>query len=65
MLVDPRLIARILWGNSNGLEVMVDDDMVQHIPEGQIMTADISEVSCIEVASAGLKPSVAEIKLVF
>lgn len=63
MQVDPRRIARILWRNSKGLEIMVDEDVVQHLPEGQLMAASIREISHTEVASS-LKPSV-EIELVF
>jgi len=43
--IDPCLISRLIWVNDKGLKVVVDDDMVQQLPEAQIMIADISELS--------------------
>lgn len=63
---DPALVDRIIWENIKGLKILVDDDVVQHIPEDQIMTAEFCEVSGAETASFnGVKPSVMEIRLKF
>lgn len=63
--IDPKLITRIFWENGKGLKVLVDDDMVQHIPEAQTMTADTYGISHIREASSGVKPSAVEVKLLF
>lgn len=65
MQIDPSLVTLVFWENSKGLKVVVDDNMVQHIPEAQIMTADICVVSHTEVASSGSHPSPVEVKLIF
>ncbi|EPS29934.1 hypothetical protein POX_b03048 [Penicillium oxalicum] len=41
--LDPSRIVRILHVNQNGLRIMVDDDVVRELPEGQDMIVDISE----------------------
>lgn len=63
--INPSLIIRIFWENSNGLRVVVDDNMDQHLPEAQIMTADICGISHTEVASLGSNHSSVEVNLVF
>ncbi|KAJ5473971.1 hypothetical protein N7475_003537 [Penicillium sp. IBT 31633x] len=65
--IDPGLISRILWVNSKGLKVLVDDNVVQHLPEAQIMIADVCEPSYTHVprAPSRAKCSGVEIKLVF
>jgi hypothetical protein len=63
---DPALVDRIIWENIKGLKILVDDDVVQHIPEDQIMTAEFCEVPGAETAPfSGVKPSAVEIKLKF
>ncbi|OKO96345.1 Grainyhead-like protein 2 -like protein [Penicillium subrubescens] len=62
---DPTLIARIIWQNSNGLKILVDDDVVQHIPEGQFITAEVCHMSDTDTVSSSVKSSVMEVKLVF
>ena len=62
---DPTLIARIIWQNSNGLKILVDDDVVQHIPEGQFITAEVCYMSDTDTISSSVKSSVMEVKLVF
>ncbi|OKP06462.1 hypothetical protein PENSUB_6452 [Penicillium subrubescens] len=55
---DPALVNRIIWENTNGLRILVDNDVVQHIPEDQIMTAELCQVSGAETAPFnGVKPS--------
>ncbi|KAJ5556321.1 hypothetical protein N7494_000236 [Penicillium frequentans] len=63
--IDLNLISRIFWINYKGLKVVVDDDMVQHLPEAQSMVADICDLSSTEMASPSAKCSEVEVKLVF
>ncbi|KAJ5348593.1 uncharacterized protein N7506_001846 [Penicillium brevicompactum] len=65
--IDPGLISRILWANSKGLKVLVDDNVVQHLPEAQDMVADICELSYtqVQMAPSRAKCSGVEIKLLF
>jgi hypothetical protein len=63
--IDPCLIIRIIWVNSKGLKVMVDDDVVRQLPEAQIMTGSVLEFLYTETAPSGaLRPEV-EVELVF
>ncbi|KAJ5155612.1 hypothetical protein N7492_008415 [Penicillium capsulatum] len=41
--IDPKRIVRVLHVNEKGLRIMVDDDVVRELPEGQDMIADIYE----------------------
>lgn len=41
--IDPERIVRILHVNQSGMRIMVDDDVVRELPEGQDMVADIIE----------------------
>lgn len=41
--LDPARIVRILHVNKNGLRIMVDDDVVRELPEGQDMIVNVSE----------------------
>ena len=41
--IDPRSIARVFHMNRNGLSIIVDDDIVRELPEGQDMEVEISE----------------------
>jgi hypothetical protein len=64
--VDLSLITHIFWETSRGLKVVVDDNLVQHLPEAQIMIADIRVISHKEVTSSGCGgPCSLEVKLVF
>ncbi|CAG8000048.1 unnamed protein product [Penicillium salamii] len=63
--IDPSLITHIFWEHSRGFKVMVDDNVVQHLPEAHIMTADIYDISQTEVASSGSKLCPVKVKLVF
>ncbi|KAJ5890067.1 hypothetical protein N7504_010877 [Penicillium tannophilum] len=62
--IDVNIISRIFWVNYKGLKVVVDDDMVQHLPEAQSMVADICDLSSTEMASSSANCPV-EVKLVF
>ncbi|KAL4810553.1 CP2 transcription factor-domain-containing protein [Aspergillus unguis] len=57
--IDPQRIMRVLLVRENGLRIMVDDDVVRELPDGQDMVAEISETSTMDAADA---PSV-EVKL--
>ncbi|KAJ6012408.1 hypothetical protein N7522_002763 [Penicillium canescens] len=63
--IDPRLITRIICVNSKGLKVVVDDDVVQQLPEAQIMTADICQLPYTDMAPSSTGYSDVEVKLVF
>lgn len=43
--IDPRRIVRILLVRENGLKIMVDDDVVRELPDGQDMVAEIADMS--------------------
>lgn len=43
--IDPSRIARVLHVNQNGLEIIVDDDVVRQLPDGQDMEVEVSEAS--------------------
>jgi hypothetical protein len=65
--IDPERIVRILRINENGLKVMVDDDVVRELPEGQDMVAEIAEASIVEVNTpdVGTPSSAVEVQLTF
>lgn len=63
--IDPNTITCMFWVNPKGLKVLVDDAMVQHLPEAQIMTAHICELPYAEPASTGSRPSAVQVKLLF
>ncbi|KAE8145145.1 CP2 transcription factor-domain-containing protein [Aspergillus avenaceus] len=46
--IDPQRIVRVLRVNKNGLKIMVDDDVVRDLPDGQDMVVEISETSVFE-----------------
>jgi hypothetical protein len=48
--IDPDHIIRILRVNREGLKIMVDDDVVQQLPEGQDMVAEITEVTTPDIS---------------
>ncbi|KAJ5891845.1 uncharacterized protein N7473_008073 [Penicillium subrubescens] len=64
--LDPSRIVRILHVNQNGLRIMVDDDVVRELPEGQDMIVDIYESPAPSAASDDLSPGTpVEIKLTY
>lgn len=50
--IDPNRMSRLLHIKPNGLKVMVDDDVVAQLPDGQDMVADLSEVPNAEAPNA-------------
>lgn len=64
--IDSSVISHIIWVNRKGLKVLVDDNMVQHLPEAQTMVADICEIPYTQVTDdPRAKCSRVEVKLVF
>lgn len=59
--IDPQRIVRVLHVKQNGLKIMVDDDVVRELPDGQDMVVEISEASSIE--GSGNLSSAVEVKL--
>jgi hypothetical protein len=47
------------------LKVVVDDDMVQQLPEAQVMIADICRLPYTDMATSSTGYSEVEVKLVF
>ncbi|KAJ5151231.1 uncharacterized protein N7482_010483 [Penicillium canariense] len=56
---------RVIWVNPKGVKVIVDDDMVEQIPEAQVMSADISALPSRNVAGPAPLVSPSEIRLIF
>lgn len=64
--LDPAHIVRILHVNKNGLRIMVDDDVVRELPEGQDMIVDVSESPAPSEANGDWSPGTpVEIKLTY
>ncbi|KAL2002731.1 hypothetical protein VTN02DRAFT_6114 [Thermoascus thermophilus] len=62
--IDPGRIIRVLRVNQDGLKIMVDDDVVRELPDGQDMVAEISDASRVEDPVAN-PDSAVEIKLTY
>ncbi|KAJ6115898.1 hypothetical protein N7523_006315 [Penicillium sp. IBT 18751x] len=60
--IDPSRIVRVLHVNQNGMRIMVDDDVVRELPEGQDMIADIYEA---DTSTNGIHSPSMEIKLTY
>ncbi|KAL4946147.1 hypothetical protein BDV06DRAFT_160595 [Aspergillus oleicola] len=58
--IDPQRIMRVLLVKENGLRIMVDDDVVRELPDGQDMVAEISEAQTFDAADTA---SPVEVKL--
>lgn len=61
--IDPLSIVRVVHMKSNGLRIIVDDDVVRALPEGQDMKVEISEVSRVDEPDGGVEGT--EVKLIF
>ncbi|KAI9676913.1 MAG: hypothetical protein M1817_006752 [Caeruleum heppii] len=42
--VDPKRVVRTVHVNAKGMKIMFDDDVVAHLPEGQDMTMEMTEI---------------------
>jgi hypothetical protein len=60
--IDPVRIVSVKHVNEKGMQIMVDDDVVRELPEGQDMVVDISTMPGSNVDAPG---SPIEIKLTF
>lgn len=63
--IDPQHVVRVVRANENGLMIMVDDDMVRELPEGQDMVADIYKAPSPDGNDANVDPLALEIKLTY
>ncbi|KAJ5950826.1 uncharacterized protein N7479_009239 [Penicillium vulpinum] len=63
--IDPMRISNILHANEKGMRVLMDDDVVRHLPEGQDMILDISEASGPNGNASGTPGSPVELKLTY
>lgn len=61
--IDPTHISSIIHLNDKGMRVMVDDDVVRELPEGQDMIIDISEARGHNGSANGLAGSLMELTL--
>ncbi|CEL08045.1 hypothetical protein ASPCAL11198 [Aspergillus calidoustus] len=63
--IDPQRIMRVLLVKENGLRIMVDDDVVRELPDGQDMVVEISEASTFDAVMGGgaNTPPPVEVKL--
>lgn len=46
--IEPTKVARTIRVNQKGLQILVDDDAVQEIPEQQDMTAEFHEITHLQ-----------------
>jgi hypothetical protein len=51
--------------NKKGLRILVDDNLVRQLPEGQDMIVDISEPAGSSGGTPGMNSSAIEIRLTF
>lgn len=51
-LVDSKNISCVLYINGSGLEILVDDDFVREMPEGQTMGVEIDRVPRSGIAAS-------------
>ena len=65
--IEPDRITRILRINSNGLEIMVDDNVVKQLPDGQDMVIEFAEATSSESTTPDVNTpsSAVEVKLTF
>jgi hypothetical protein len=63
--MDPRSIARVFHMKRNGMKIIVDDDVVKALPEGQDMIVEIWETLGVDEDMSGMKSNATEVKLIF
>ncbi|OKL55574.1 hypothetical protein UA08_09155 [Talaromyces atroroseus] len=66
--LDPDCIVRIVRVNWSGVETIVDDDIVQQVPEGQDMLAEVTEafgLQCSTTSISFLLMAAVEIRLTY
>lgn len=60
--IDSKRVLRVLLVKKDGLKVMVDDDVVRELPDGQDMDVEISDSS---ESPDDSRPSAIEVKLTY
>lgn len=63
--IDSKRVLRVLLVKNDGLKVMVDDDVVRELPDGQIMDVEISETADSSESPDDSRPSAIEVKLTY
>jgi hypothetical protein len=63
--IDPMRVSNITHASEKGMRVLVDDDVVRHLPEGQDMIIDISDAQGLNGSAPGTPGSAIEIKLIY
>jgi predicted XRE-type DNA-binding protein len=63
--VDQSRISNVMHVNKKGLRILVDDNLVRQLPEGQDMIVDISEPAGSSGGTPGMNSSAIEIRLTF
>lgn len=66
--IDPGSIVRVFHMNRNGLRIIVDDDIVRELPEGQDMEVEISEALGVNRNVGGMNSNIREpleVKLIY
>jgi len=63
--VDPSRISNVVHVNEKGLRIMVDDNLVRQLPEGQDMIVDISETIDSDGSTPSTVGSAIDIRLTF
>lgn len=55
--INPNFIVRIVRLNLDRFKTTVDDDMVQQVPKGQNMLAEVTEVCSLQASTTGISIS--------
>lgn len=63
--IDSKRVLRVLLVKKDGLKVMVDDDVVRELPDGQNMDVEISETTDSSESPDDSRPSAIEVKLTY
>lgn len=61
--IDSKRVVRVLLVKKDGLKVMVDDDVVRELPDGQDMDVEISETADSSESPDDSRPPAIEVKL--
>lgn len=61
--IDSKRVVRVLLVKKDGLKVMVDDDVVRELPDGQDMDVEISETADSSESPDDSRPPAIEVRL--
>lgn len=64
-MIDRKELAGVFHLNRNGLRILVDDDVVRELPEGQDMIVEVSEASSIVGNAECMDVHAKEVKLIY